>query len=431
MDNYRTITPPTPVWEAWLAASPRRFIWLSALMIAALYGGTLTFGLTYDDLLLIKAWPLQELHAKWTQPWSERFYRPLINYLFTGQFLLFGQATWGYHLVNLLLGSAILVLFQTILHRLGVERSTALGAALLWLVLPGNGVILTWISAQIDLYSLLFMLAAIQAVLQAAAARRSGAWLLFSLLLAALAYGCKEISITLPLLIVAWLLLLRPLSCRRSLALALPHFLLWGAYFVWRALILGARTVGERGFSHEPWVAARPLAGLAGMAFRYLEALISTLYPLFVLPGLLSALLLAGLLIILAGQLQRHRALFAGYHRQIGFALACTAIGLLPNMLDASPRLLGVPTLATSTLVALALQKLLQEPHSSRPALLVLAMLLCFTWLHSNSRVQACFTQPVYHSTLHYESHDRRRWPFSDLHNLRYEIRQSLLRWTQ
>ena len=432
MNRYRTIEPPADGWEAWLAATPRRFIWLSALMIAALYGGTLTFGLTYDDLLLIKAWPLQELHAKWIEPWSERFYRPLINYLFTGQFLLFGRATWGYHLVNLLLGTAILSLFQTILHRLGVERITALAAALFWLVFPGNGVILTWISAQIDLFALLFMLAAIWAIQRAAAAARgSSAWLLLSLFLAALAYGCKEISITLPLLIAAWLLLLRPLPRRRSLALVLPHLLLWAAYFIWRALLLGARTVGERGFSGEAWVAARPLAGLAGMAFRYAEALISTLYPIFVLPGWMTALLLAGLLITLARLIGRHRAHFTGYRRQIGFALACTAIGLLPNMLDASPRLLGVPTLATSTLLALALQKLLRTPQTSRPALLVLAMLLLFTWLHSNHHVQSCFTQPAYQATLQYESHDRRRWPFSDLHNIRYEIRQTLLRWVQ
>ena len=185
--------------EEWLEGRRGSGWWLGALLVAALYGGTLAFGLTYDDLLLIRNWPLAELMSKWYQPWSERFYRPLINFFFTGEHLLFGGAGWGYHLINLLLTALIIGLYQRILRAFGVGALTALLCALLWLALPGNGAIITWISAQIDLFALVFMLTAFYLVQSAAAQPHGRAGRIgLSLLMAALAYGSKEISVTLP-----------------------------------------------------------------------------------------------------------------------------------------------------------------------------------------------------------------------------------------
>jgi|GEM_PF-790544 len=417
--------------ETWLQSGKGRSWWLSALLVAALYGGTLAFGLTYDDLLLIKTWPWTELLAKWHEPWSERFYRPLINFIFTGEHLLFGAAGWGYHLVNLVLAAIIAGLYQNILRGFGIRPLAALFCALLWLALPGNGAIITWISAQIDLLALLFMLAAFRSVQRAAAGRTPAGNILASLLLAALAYACKEISVTLPLLIAAWLLILRPVPRHRALQIAVPQFALWGGYFIWRAIVLGARTVGERGFSENPWVAARPLAGLAGMAARYAEALLSAFYPLFLMPSWLTALLLLALLLLLSRWCWQGRAVLRIDRRACGMGAAFTVIAALPNLLDASPRLLGVPTLATAALTVLALTRIFDHLPRRRPQLLLLAALLHLSYLHINGQVQTCFTQPVYQSTLKYDINDRRRWPFSDLHNVRYEIREHLLRLVQ
>jgi hypothetical protein len=418
--------------EKWLHKKTGRLWWTSALLIAALYGGTITFGLTYDDLLLIKSWPLHELMSKWTEPWSERFYRPLINFFFTGEHLLFGAATWGYHLVNLLLATVIVSLYQLILRAFKVKPVPALLCALLWMALPGNGAIITWISAQIDLFALVFMLAAFRLFMRAVEARgRRAGYLAFSLIMAGLAYCCKEISVTLPLLIAAWLIIMKPLPRRQALVLTLPHFILWLGYFIWRALLLGARTVGERGFSENAWVAARPLAGLAGMAGRYVEALISTLYPVFLMPSWLTALLMLALISLLASMVWKKHSALRVFGRETLLLLVFAAIAALPNMLDASPRLLGVPTLAAAAILVLALARLLAVLPRRRPQLVLLAALLLFSYLHINGQVQACFTQPVYLSTLQYDVNDRRRWPFSDLHNVRYQIRETLLRIVQ
>jgi hypothetical protein len=417
--------------EKWWNQIADRYWLLSALCIAALYGGTLSFGLTYDDLLLIKTWPLAELMAKWHEPWSERFYRPLINFIFTGEHLLFGRAAWGYHLVNLVLAACIAGFHQLILRALHVRALPAFFSSLLWLALPGNGIIITWISAQIDLFALVFMLASFWLVITAAGSPRRSGRILLSLILAALAYSCKEIAVTLPLLIAAWLIISRPLPRRQAWQLALPHFLLWGGYFVWRAIVLGARTVGERGFSENPWVAAHPVAGVAGMIARYCEAMVSTLYPVFLLPSWLTALLLLSLLIALAARVWQNRRDFSLFRRESLLLLIFAAIAALPNMLDASPRLLGAPTLAVSTMVILALEQLLRSLPHQRPQLIILAALMVLSYLHINGQVQACFTQTVYQSTLQYEINDRRRWPFSDLHNVRYQIRETVLRMVQ
>lgn len=403
---------------------------LTALLVAALYGGTLAYGLTYDDLLLIRTWPLAGLLAGWHEPWSERFYRPLINYFFSGEHLLFGASAWGYHLVNLVLAVAIAGLYQEILRGFRVRSTPALLCALLWLALPGNGAIITWVSAQIDLFALIFMLASFRLVQRAAAAEAGGSGaILLSLCMATLAYACKEIAVTLPLLIAAWLILLRPLPRRRALQIALPHFTLWVGYFIWRAVVLGARTVGERGFSEQPWVAARPLAGLAGMAVRYLEALVSTVYPLFLMPSWLTAILLLTLLLLLLRWSRRGGVRCSG--RKGVLLPAFALLAALPNLLDASPRLLGVPTLATAAMTVLAWTGLFDRLKPRRPQLLLLASLLLLCYVHINGQVQACFTQPVYQSTLQYDVNDRRRWPFSDLHNVRYQLRETLLKMVQ
>ena len=418
--------------EKWLEGRGGREWWLGALMVAALYGGTLSFGLTYDDLLLIKTWPLAELMSKWHQPWSERFYRPLINFFFTGEHLLFGGAGWGYHLINLLLATLIIGLYQRILRAFGVRTLPALFCALLWLALPGNAAIITWISAQIDLFALVFMLASFHLVQSAAVQRRGRAGRVgLSLFMAALAYGSKEISVTLPLLIAAWLLIMRPLPRRPALGLLLPHLALGAVYMIWRALVLGARTVGERGFSENPWVAARPLAGIAGMVIRYGEALLSTLYPLFLMPSWLTAVLMLVALGLLTSMIWKRRVRLGLLRRGGLMLMAFTAIAALPNMLDASPRLLGVPTLAVAAMTVLAVQRLLHWAPRLRPQIIILAALLLLSWLHINGEVQACFTQPVYRSTLQYDINDRRRWPFSDLHNLRYQMRETILKMVQ
>jgi hypothetical protein len=193
-------------------------------------------------------------------------------------------------------------------------------------------------------------------------------------------------------------------------------------------VILGARVVGEKGFSENVWVASRPLAGLAGMAIRYFEALVSTAYPIFLMTSWLTAIVLISVLFMFIRMVWLHRMSLEPDHSLILFFVAWWAIASLPNMLDASPRLLGLPTCALAAGGMVIAKRLFRSLPPCRPQLVLISVLFILIHLQINGRVQACFTEPVYKSTLQYDINDRRRWPFSDLENLRYEIRQTVLK---
>ncbi len=416
----------------WLnsATITRHPAWVIPLLVAALYGGTLSFGWSYDDALLIRDYSSAELSAGFSQPWSERFYRPLINYHFALQYALFSNTTWLYHGVNLLLATLLMMLYFHILRRLEFSQVQALTAVLLWLILPGNAVVVTWISAQIDLWALLLMMASWLAFMHAQQEQtKRSAWLIASCALALMAWLCKEISLSLPLILTASLLLTgKSVRSERMWRLLVPHYLLWSGYFLWRLSVLGARTVGERGFSENAWVASHPLIAWAGMAIRYFEALLTAIYPLFLMPGWLTAILLAAVVILFLRSVRDKKHILLQDYGVIRFLLAWWVIATLPNMLDASPRLLGLPAFAVAALLVTLFVRLWQAATTWRPRLALMALLYLLGQLHINGQIQACFTQPVYQSTLKYDINDRRRWPFSDLRNTRHEIRQFILK---
>jgi len=193
-------------------------------LVLASYWPALRGGLLWDDQAHVTRpdlRPLSGLGRIWTDVHSTQQYYPVLHSAFWIEHRLWGDATPGYHLLNLLLHAISCCLLAGILRRLwqpaaarpreptGVEWPATSGvewfAALLFAVHPVCVESVAWISEQKNTLSLVFYLLAALAYLDfdATRRRRSYGW---ALALFLLALGTKSVTATLPaaLLVVLW-----------------------------------------------------------------------------------------------------------------------------------------------------------------------------------------------------------------------------------
>ena len=218
------------------------------VLIAAAYGRAMGFGFVWDDQQLIVHNPLVNGRAPATQIWSTHFfegaqphnsglYRPVVIASFRLNRAL-SPAPWGFHLSNLLLHAACVLLVLWLGRRLGAGWPAAGLGAVLFAVYPPGIEAVAWISGRTDLLlglGLGLSLAALPAVHQRASAKQT------ALVLGgvALALGSKEQAFLATALLGVWLLAPGPYARRRRwLALGLGC-LLAGALAA-RFLALGA-----------------------------------------------------------------------------------------------------------------------------------------------------------------------------------------------
>lgn len=176
----------------------------------------------YDNPLLCSLGGLARLWISPSLNAREEHYWPMVYSVFWGEFQLFGAKALGYHLVNLALHAANVVLFWGVLRRLAVPG--ALFAAAVFALHPVHVESVAWVIELKDVLSALFYLLAMHAFLSfyeqsetaqtedkawagRLALRRSAAtW--YAVALAAFAFGMlsKSIVITFPaaLLLVLW-----------------------------------------------------------------------------------------------------------------------------------------------------------------------------------------------------------------------------------
>lgn len=170
----------------------------------------------------------------WFEPGATQQYYPLLHSAFWLEHLLWGDATPGYRLINLLWHATAACLFVTLLRRLAV--SGALLAGLLFALHPVCVESVAWISEQKNTLSTVFYLVAALAWLRFEEERTPRRYVVASLwFLAALL--TKTVTATLPaaLLVVAWWRRGR-LSWRDDVQPLLPWFLLGvtaGAFTAW------------------------------------------------------------------------------------------------------------------------------------------------------------------------------------------------------
>lgn len=130
------------------------------------YGPALDGELIWDDDAHVTAPALRSLEGLWriwTDSRATQQYYPLVHSAFWLQYQLWGLATVGYHLVNVILHVTSAVLLWQILLRLGVPG--ALLAAAIWALHPVNVESVAWISELKNALSGALYLAALLAYL--------------------------------------------------------------------------------------------------------------------------------------------------------------------------------------------------------------------------------------------------------------------------
>ena len=264
--------------------------WTAALILGltfACYWPALNGGLVWDDSAHVTRAELQSgagLWRIWSDPHATQQYYPLLHSAFWIEHRLWGDATLGYHLANVLQHATAACLLVLILRRLNVPGARVAG--LLFAVHPVCVESVAWISEQKNTLSLVFYLTAALAYLRFDRDRRHPsahrAYLLASLLFI-LALLTKTVTATLPaaLLVVFWWRRGR-ISWRRDVVPLVPWFVLAIASGLFTAWV-ERRLIGAEGAAFDLTLAQRCL--LAGRAiWFYLGKLLWPVHLVFVYP---------------------------------------------------------------------------------------------------------------------------------------------------
>ncbi len=187
----------------------RRDLLLSSLLFAAVlvaYFPALNGGLLLDDDLHITRPEMQSLGGLlriWFDVGATQQYYPVLHTAFWVEYHLWGDAVWGYHLVNVLLQAGAGVLVVALVRRLRLPGAWL--AAFVFALHPVCVESVAWIAEQKNTLSTVLALGAAVAYLDFdRQRRRSRYWLALGLFVLALL--SKTVVLTLPavLLVVAW-----------------------------------------------------------------------------------------------------------------------------------------------------------------------------------------------------------------------------------
>ena len=232
--------------------SPFKALLVLLALTACVYLGALSAPFFWDDDVLIRDnvhirsldeptrfflnpfWELvSEEHKERAKPNRDIMYRPLVMLSFAIDYYLYGKWAPGYHLTNLLLHLAVLVLaYSLALVVLPDKDSEVAALALCFFALhPALTQAVTWISGRSDLLCALFLLFGILAYRQCEKNSRPYLGLFLASLSMFLALLTKEVAITFPILLL--LTYPKPLAKTKrllSLGLALlPPVVAYGA----------------------------------------------------------------------------------------------------------------------------------------------------------------------------------------------------------
>src|SRR5664280_510215 len=211
-------------------------------LVLACYWPALHGGFVWDDQAHVTRPDLRSwagLGRIWFEMRATQQYYPVLHSAFWIEHRLWGDATVGYHLMNVMLHAAACCLLAVVLRRLweperaassGTGRAIPAGAewlaALIFAVHPVCVESVAWISEQKNTLSLVFYLLAALAYLDFDSGRRRGSYVL-ALAFFLLALGTKTVTATLPaaILVVLWWRN-GTLSWRRDVRPLIPWFLM-------------------------------------------------------------------------------------------------------------------------------------------------------------------------------------------------------------
>ncbi|MBN2574749.1 MAG: hypothetical protein JXP73_09305 [Deltaproteobacteria bacterium] len=234
----------------------KQILWpLAAVALLALVGWDFAAATTFlsDDYIFRLYGRLEDnpLAAFVSDKHGGEYYRPLPMLLWWVLERLADGRAWAFALVSFLLHLLCAVLLVNLGLRLGLAKRTALLAGVLFFVAPAQRQAALWFSASTDLLAASAMLGAMVAFL--GSGRRARA---LSVLLAALAFFCKETALVLPALLFAggWFRVRQQggSSPGKAVLLSLaPHLGALAVFLVARFVILGG--LGGTDDPSAPW----------------------------------------------------------------------------------------------------------------------------------------------------------------------------------
>lgn len=190
----------------WLYALTGRAGWRDSIAaivgsVGILYLPTLHYGFITDDFLFGRPLRFQELTSTLYGQWDPRglanaHYRPVIAWSLAADYTLWGDATHGYHLTNLLAYAAASLVALVLLRKVLPLPLAALGGALVWCAHPMGAASAAWANERTDGIMTLFYLATLALLVSPRFTRARAA---AAVALALLALGSKEMALTLPL----------------------------------------------------------------------------------------------------------------------------------------------------------------------------------------------------------------------------------------
>jgi tetratricopeptide (TPR) repeat protein len=287
--QHRTRTT-SPAPGATATPAPRRELWrYVALYLAIFLGLVLVYwpalhgGILWDDPAHITRVDLRSMRGLW-RIWFElgatQQYYPVVHSAFWVMSHVVGDATIGYHLLNIALHAASAVLLAAILWRLEVRG--ALVVAVLFAVHPVHTESVAWITELKNMLSGVFFLSALLVYLRFDATRRRGLYAL-ALGFFFLAILSKSVTATLPvlLLVLFWFRSGR-VDLRRDVRPLVPFVVLGGAMGLLTAIVEW-RYIGASGASFNLSLIERCLIAGRAICF-YLSKLLWPAHLMFVYP---------------------------------------------------------------------------------------------------------------------------------------------------
>lgn len=201
--NTDKVTAATPGLDCW---SPGAVFALALFVTLIAYFPALKGNFLWDDVGHVTAPGLQSwsgLFRIWFEPGATQQYYPLLHSAFWLEHQLWGDATFGYHFINVLWHATSACLLVVVLRRLSIPG--AMLAGLVFALHPVCVESVAWISEQKNTLSTVFYLAATLAWLRFEDDRRPLRYAVAVLWFVA-ALLTKTVTATLPcaLLVIAW-----------------------------------------------------------------------------------------------------------------------------------------------------------------------------------------------------------------------------------
>jgi Tfp pilus assembly protein PilF len=270
---------------------------------------------------------ISNIGTAFTRPMIDQaspYYRPVFDISYIINALIAGDASWIYHLTNLLIHLLVACLVFVLLVRLGASRDTALLLALIFGVHPMLVQSVAWIPGRTDMLMAVF---AIPAFISAMNFTEHQRWkyLRGYLLFYALALFTKETAAVFIGLVILYLHLIRKerFLCRSEIALGIGWFVVTVVWFILRSSALS-------GMSPQPGI-GYIVETIAGNLWQLAVFLGRAVLPFD--PGALTALSIIwgiiGTLVLLGGLwISRRKSLVPAI-----FGLGWFIIFLLPALI--------------------------------------------------------------------------------------------------